>query len=86
MFTELKRLVYQVEDVEAARDWYGRVLGCEPAFDSPVACIPRYGSVGQSPTAPTRMLARATARRASCCEKCGLARLRIKTLTWRWRC
>jgi methyltransferase (TIGR00027 family) len=39
MFKELKRVVYFVTDVEAARSWYGRVLGKEPVFDSPVACI-----------------------------------------------
>jgi methyltransferase (TIGR00027 family) len=44
MLKELKRLVCQVENVEAARDWYARVLGDEPAFDSPVACIFRVGA------------------------------------------
>jgi methyltransferase (TIGR00027 family) len=39
MLKELKRVVYQVEDVEAAKAWYGRVLATEPAFDSPVAAI-----------------------------------------------
>jgi methyltransferase (TIGR00027 family) len=44
MFKELKRVVYQVGDVEAAKAWYSRVLGLEPAFDSPVACIFRIGA------------------------------------------
>ena len=39
MFKELKRAVYFVPDVEAAKSWYVRVLGFEPVFDSPVACI-----------------------------------------------
>jgi methyltransferase (TIGR00027 family) len=39
MLKELKRVVYQVEDVDAAKEWYGRMLGSEPAFDSPVAAI-----------------------------------------------
>jgi methyltransferase (TIGR00027 family) len=39
MLKELKRVVYEVEDVEAAKQWYSRVLGSEPAFDSPVASI-----------------------------------------------
>jgi methyltransferase (TIGR00027 family) len=44
MFKELKRMVYQVEDVEQARQWYASVLGQEPAFDSPVASIFRIGT------------------------------------------
>jgi methyltransferase (TIGR00027 family) len=39
MFKELKRVAYLVSDVEAARSWYGRALGSDPVFDSPVACI-----------------------------------------------
>ncbi len=39
MFKELKRLVYQVADVAEARRWYVQVLGAEPLFDSPLACI-----------------------------------------------
>lgn len=39
MFKELKRAVYFVPDVEKAKSWYARVLGIEPVFDSPVACI-----------------------------------------------
>ncbi len=39
MLKELKRVVYQVEDVAAAKEWYGRVLGSEPAFDSPLGAI-----------------------------------------------
>jgi methyltransferase (TIGR00027 family) len=39
MLKELMRVVYSVADVEAAKAWYGRALGSEPVFDSPVACI-----------------------------------------------
>ncbi len=57
MFKELKRVVYQVEDVEAARQWYGRVLGSEPVFDSPVASIFRVNqnslSLAKAPAAST---------------------------------
>jgi methyltransferase (TIGR00027 family) len=30
---------YQVPDLPLARDWYARVLGRPPAFDSPMACV-----------------------------------------------
>jgi methyltransferase (TIGR00027 family) len=43
MFKELKRVVYQVDDVEKARDWYVGLLGLEPVLDAPVACIFRIG-------------------------------------------
>jgi hypothetical protein len=39
--------------------------------------FPRYGFGGQSPPAPTRMLARTSACQASCCEKCGLVPRRM---------
>lgn len=39
MLKELKRVVYQVEDVAAAREWYVRMLGSEPVFDSPAASV-----------------------------------------------
>lgn len=39
MLKELKRVVYQVEDLRAAREWYARMLESEPVFDSPVAAI-----------------------------------------------
>jgi methyltransferase (TIGR00027 family) len=43
MFKELKRIAFQVDDIEKAREWYAGVLGLEPAFDSPVASIFKIG-------------------------------------------
>lgn len=43
MFKSLKRVVYQVPDVEQARDWYTNFLNQEPAFDSPIAAIFKIG-------------------------------------------
>jgi predicted enzyme related to lactoylglutathione lyase len=65
MFKELKRAVYFVPDVEAARSWYVRVLGSEPVFDSPVACIFRVNqsslslakTVAAAPAADNRIAA-----------------------------
>ncbi len=33
------RIVYRVSDMEKAKQWYGRVLGAEPVFDSPVGIV-----------------------------------------------
>jgi len=30
---------YHVPDLEKAKQWYAQVLGCGPAFDSPMACV-----------------------------------------------
>jgi predicted enzyme related to lactoylglutathione lyase len=35
MFVGLRTVVYQVDDLEKAKEWYGRVLGFEPYFDEP---------------------------------------------------
>lgn len=35
MFLGLRTAVYQVDDIEAAKAWYTRVLGIEPYFDEP---------------------------------------------------
>jgi methyltransferase (TIGR00027 family) len=43
VFKGLKRIVYQAEDLEAARDWYSRVLEAGPVFEAPVACIFQVG-------------------------------------------
>jgi methyltransferase (TIGR00027 family) len=43
MFRNLKRVVYQVPDVEKAKDWYSSFLKQEPAFDSPIAAIFKIG-------------------------------------------
>lgn len=61
MFKELKRAIYRVKDLEAARSWYSRVLEAAPVFDSPVACIFHVG--GGSLT-----LAPAPARAAPCAD------------------
>ncbi len=39
MFRQLKRIVYPVPDLAAARAWYSGVLGTPPLFDAPVAAI-----------------------------------------------
>jgi methyltransferase (TIGR00027 family) len=45
MFESLKRIVYQVSDIEKARDWYKLVLNQEPTFDSMVTVIFLIGNV-----------------------------------------
>jgi methyltransferase (TIGR00027 family) len=35
MFTSLKRVTYQVPDIEKARRWYGELLKIEPVLDAP---------------------------------------------------
>ena len=35
MFRGLRTVVYQVEDLDAAKDWYARALGFGPYFDEP---------------------------------------------------
>lgn len=35
MFLGLRTVVYQVEDLDAAKDWYARALGFRPYFDEP---------------------------------------------------
>lgn len=37
MFSSLRSIVYRVPDLAAANDWYERVLGKAPVFDSPIA-------------------------------------------------
>ena len=34
---------FQVTELQKARDWYARLLDCEPAFDSPMACVFQVG-------------------------------------------
>lgn len=31
----LRTVIYQVDDLDAAKDWYTRILGIEPYFDEP---------------------------------------------------
>ena len=35
MFTSLKRVTYQVPQLDKARQWYAALLDSEPALDSP---------------------------------------------------
>jgi len=35
MFTSLKRVTYQVADIDKARRWYGEMLNIEPVLDAP---------------------------------------------------
>jgi methyltransferase (TIGR00027 family) len=48
MLKQLKRIVYRVQDVEKARDWYTKLLGQEPVFDSRAASIFRIGNCSLS--------------------------------------
>jgi predicted enzyme related to lactoylglutathione lyase len=45
MFKDLKRVTYQVGDMEAARNWYGDLLGMKPLYDSPVAAVFKIGEI-----------------------------------------
>jgi catechol 2,3-dioxygenase-like lactoylglutathione lyase family enzyme len=35
MFLGLRTAIYRAPDIDAARDWYKRILGIEPYFDEP---------------------------------------------------
>jgi methyltransferase (TIGR00027 family) len=50
MFQNLKRVVYQVPDLEEAKDWYMKFLNQEPVFDSPLGAIFRIGDCTMSLT------------------------------------
>ena len=39
MFKRLKRIVYQVRDLTAAKSWYSTFLGFEPVFDTSLGVI-----------------------------------------------
>jgi methyltransferase (TIGR00027 family) len=39
MFTSLRAVVYRVPDLEAAKQWYGKILGKAPVFDSPIVVV-----------------------------------------------
>ncbi|MBW1781141.1 MAG: SAM-dependent methyltransferase [Deltaproteobacteria bacterium] len=43
MFRDLKRVVYPVTDMEAAKQWFREVLKKEPAIDLPIAAIFQVG-------------------------------------------
>lgn len=34
-FLVLRTVIYHVDDLDAAKDWYTRILGLEPYFDEP---------------------------------------------------
>ena len=44
MFKELKRIVFQVADIDPARQWYCKVLDRQPVFDTPFAVIFQIGA------------------------------------------
>lgn len=58
MFKSLRRLSYQVEDPVKAKEWYSRILGAEPVFDSPYFVVYKIGDCslslisGNQPLAP----------------------------------
>ena len=35
MFLNLRSVIYQVDDLEKARNWYGRMLNSEPVINQP---------------------------------------------------
>jgi methyltransferase (TIGR00027 family) len=39
MFKSLKRITYPVPDIDKAKEWYARVLGMQPVYDTPFATI-----------------------------------------------
>ena len=39
MFKGPKRVVYRVQDLEKAKQWYGQVLDAAPVFDSPIGVV-----------------------------------------------
>lgn len=59
MFTSLRAIVYQVPNLDLAKQWYQKVLGKPPVFDSPIVVIFTIGDVmlnltAADGTAPTR--------------------------------
>lgn len=48
MFKSLKRLVYQVPNLNQARQWYNAVLDTEPIYDSPFGAIYKIGDCSLS--------------------------------------
>jgi methyltransferase (TIGR00027 family) len=54
MFTSLKRITYQVSNIEKAKQWYNEFLNKQPVFSAPFAAIYKIGdcslslSLGQS--------------------------------------
>lgn len=44
MFKGLKRIVYQVADIDQARQWYSKILEMQPVFDTPFAVIFSVGN------------------------------------------
>ena len=45
MFKDLKRVTYQVSDMDAARNWYSNLLGLKPVYDSPVSVAFMIGGI-----------------------------------------
>ncbi len=50
MFKSLKRIVYHVNDLEKAKQWYNSILNMQPIFDSPFAIIYNVGECSLSLT------------------------------------
>lgn len=48
MFRALKRLVFKVDDLEQARQWYADILDSEPVYSSPAAAIFQVGDCSLS--------------------------------------
>jgi methyltransferase (TIGR00027 family) len=48
MFKSLKRIVYQVDNLENAKQWYSKILNDQPLFETPFAVIFRVGDCSLS--------------------------------------
>ena len=48
MFKSIKRVTYQVDDLEKAKQWYSGILGTNPVFDTPFAVIFKVGDCSLS--------------------------------------
>ena len=56
MFKSLQRISYQVDDLGQAKQWYSKILGTDPVFDTPFAVIFRVGNCSLSLVAAAKPL------------------------------
>ena len=59
MFTSLRSILYRVPHLDLAKQWYQKILGRPPVYDSPVVVVFAIGDVmlnlaPEEGTAPTR--------------------------------
>jgi methyltransferase (TIGR00027 family) len=43
MFKSIKRLIYKTSDIDAAKDWYEKIIGAHPVLDTPFLVIFKIG-------------------------------------------